>query len=115
MKIKSEQMAGETSSNSEAPRHSPQDPMFLDRKMQKGRALVTIRDDLGNPVPSAVVTGTFSGDFSETLAATTDSNGLATFTTTEAGRRVSFGFCVDNVDGPLPYHPNDNVETCDSY
>jgi hypothetical protein len=62
-----------------------------------------------------VVTGTFSGDFVETLTATTDSNGVATFTTTEAGRQVSFGFCVDDVAGPLPYLPDDNVVTCDTY
>jgi hypothetical protein len=82
---------------------------------KKGHAVVTIQDDLGNPVASAVVTGTFSGDFVETLTATTDSNGIATFTTTEAGRRLSFGFCVDDVAGPLPYLPDDNVETCDTY
>ena len=64
-----------------------------------------------------LVTGTFSGDFNETLTATTNSSGVATFTTTRALRAgLSFQFCVDNVSyGMLPYEPQDNLETCDIY
>lgn len=84
---------------------------------KKGRASVTIRDNLGNPVPSAGVTGTFSGDFNETLTATTDGNGVATFTTMNSARGgVSFTFCVDDVvHGTLVYDSADNVETCGNF
>jgi hypothetical protein len=87
------------------------------KKKKKGRAQATIQDNLGSPVPSAVVTGTFSGDFNETLTATTNSSGVATFTTTRALRAgLSFQFCVDNVSyGMLPYEPQNNLETCDIY
>jgi hypothetical protein len=87
------------------------------KKKKKGLAEVTIQDNLGSPVPSAVVTGTFSGDLNETLTATTDSSGVATFTTTRALRAgLNFQFCVDNVSyGTLPYEPQDNLETCDIY
>lgn len=84
---------------------------------KKAQATVTIRDDLGNPVASTDVTGTFSGDFIETLTATTDSGGRATLITTSSRRGgVSFQFCVDSVaHALLPYEPNDNVETCDTH
>ncbi len=87
------------------------------KKKKKGRARATIQDNLGSPVPSAVVTGTFSGDFNETFTATTNSSGVATFTTTRALRAgLSFRFCVDNVSyGMLPYEPQNNLETCNIY
>jgi hypothetical protein len=83
---------------------------------KRGRAEVSIRDELGNPVSSAVVTGTFSGSFNETASATTDGNGVATLTTTGSKRGgVSFQFCVDDVSHSLVYLPGDNAETCDNY
>ena len=84
---------------------------------KKGRAVVTVRDNLGNPVSGADVTGSFSGSFSETLTATTDANGISTFITTTSSRgTISFQFCVDAVvHSTLSYQPSDNIETCDTY
>ena len=84
---------------------------------KRGRAEVTIVDDLGSAVSGVTVTGTFTGDFSETQAAATGGSGVATIDT--AGTKkggVSFGFCVDSVTGgTLTYDPGSNVETCDSF
>ena len=81
-----------------------------------GRATVTIKDNLGNPVSDATVTGDFTGSFSETQSGVTDANGVAVLTTTASVRNPSFTFCVTNVThATLTYNSNDNVETCDSY
>lgn len=84
---------------------------------KKGRALVTIVDNLGSPVAGAQVTGTFTGGFSETQSGTTDANGEATIDTlgTKKGS-VTFTFCVDDaVHATLTYDSGANVETCDSF
>jgi V8-like Glu-specific endopeptidase len=75
---------------------------------------VTIKDDCGNPVSGAVVTGTFTGDVSGTTSATTGANGVATLKITITGSISSFGFCVDDVSGSVTYNSGANVETCDS-
>lgn len=87
------------------------------RGAKYGRADVTVRDDLGNPVSGAEVTGTFSGSFSETSVGITDANGVATLMTASTAKGgVSFQFCVDwIVHTALAYEPGDNVETCDSF
>jgi putative glycosyl hydrolase len=86
-------------------------------KSKKGRAVVTVKDNLGNPVPAATVSGTFSGSYSETVSAVTDASGVATLTTSGQVRgAVSFQFCVDSVThASLAYQPGDNRETCHSY
>jgi hypothetical protein len=86
-------------------------------KSKKGRAVVTVKDDLGNPVPAATVRGTFSGGYSETVSAATDASGVATLTTTGLARgTVRFQFCVDSVShASLAYQPVDNRETCDTF
>ncbi|MEE8525598.1 MAG: lamin tail domain-containing protein [Thermoanaerobaculia bacterium] len=84
---------------------------------KQGRAVVTIVDNLGNPVSTATVTGTFSGDYSETQADATDGSGVATIDTvgTKKGG-ISFSFCVDSVThGSFTYDSGANVETCDSF
>jgi PKD repeat protein len=84
---------------------------------KEGRARVTIEDDQGNPIENASVTGTFTGDYNETVVGVlTDSNGVATLITTGTGRgSIQYGFCVDSVTGLLPYVPGDNAETCDNF
>ena len=63
-----------------------------------GQATVTIYDDCGNPVVNALVDGTFSGDFSETIYdVATDENGQAVLTTTGCVKKPSFTFTVDDV------------------
>jgi fibronectin type 3 domain-containing protein len=83
----------------------------------KGRATVTIVDNVGNPVAGVTVSGTFTGSFNESGSDATDSSGVAVITTKrKVGGSVSFTFCVDNVTGgSLTYSPGDNVETCDSF
>jgi hypothetical protein len=81
-----------------------------------GKVTVTIFDNCGNPVPSATVTGTFSGDdFNETGSGLTNANGVSVILTTAQVKKPSYEFCVDDVDkGTLIYEPNDNVETCET-
>lgn len=81
----------------------------------RGQVMVTIYDDLGQPVEGAAVTGIFTGDFSESLTASTDSSGVAVFTTTTDYKKPSYTFTVNNVVHSLPYDLSDNVETFDSY
>ncbi|UCF44288.1 MAG: S8 family serine peptidase [Planctomycetota bacterium] len=85
--------------------------------MRYGQVTVSIYDNCGGGVADADVTGTFTGDFNETLTETTDGNGVAVIrTTTTQSQRPSYEFCVDDVShGILVYDPNNNVETCDSY
>ncbi len=84
---------------------------------KQGQATVTVLDDLGNPVASADVTGSFTGDFNEPVAATTDANGVAVLSTTTTSRGgISFVFCVDGVThATLTYDSAVNAETCDAF
>jgi hypothetical protein len=84
------------------------------RGAKHGRAEVTVVDDLGNPVAGALVTGSFSGDLTETnLVETTDANGVAVFTTTGSAKKLSVTFCVDDVTGAgLGYDAGANTQTC---
>lgn len=84
------------------------------RGNKRGKATVTINDDCGNPVAGADVTGTFTGDFSETVSGTTNGSGVVDLITTAQVKKPTFGFCVDDVTGSLPYASGDNVETCDN-
>ena len=82
---------------------------------KRGRAQVTIVDGCGNPVSLANVTGTFTGDFNETVSGTTVANGVVEFVTTDTKKGSSaFTFCVNSVTGSLVYNSSDDVETCDS-
>jgi hypothetical protein len=84
---------------------------------KKGRATVTIKDNNGGLVSSATVTGTFTGDYNETLSETTNGSGVAVLTTTGTKKgNPDFSFCVDSVThATLTYNSDDNNETCDSY
>lgn len=86
------------------------------RGNKAGQAQVTIVDDQGNPVAGAEVTVTFTGDYNETVAASTNNSGVANLTTSSTARGgVSFQVCVDNVThGTLTYAPGDNAATCAS-
>jgi hypothetical protein len=83
----------------------------------KGRAVVVIKDSAGNPVSGATVTGTFTGSYSQTLSATTNTSGAATLTTSTAiSGTVTFNFCVTNVTKTsVTYDSGANVETCDGF
>lgn len=81
---------------------------------KQGTATITIRDNLGNPVSNATVTGTFSGSFSETKTGVTGSNGSVTLTTTgKLKGTLTVNFCVTNVShGSLTYNSAANTITC---
>jgi V8-like Glu-specific endopeptidase len=74
------------------------------RKGQRTEAIakVTIKDDCGNPVAGANVTGTFSGDASGTESGTTNSSGEVTLKVVVQGTISTFTFCLDSVSGSLP-------------
>jgi len=77
---------------------------------KRGKATVTIFDDLGGPVAGAVVTGTFSGTFNETQSGTTGADGTVVLLTSATAKgKVSVSFCVNDVVASLPYNPNDNA------
>jgi len=80
-----------------------------------GQVTVTVYDDCSNLVAGADVTGTFTGDFNETLTETTNGSGVAVITTTTQVKGPTYQFCVDNIVGSLPYDPADNMVTCCNY
>lgn len=84
----------------------------------KGRAIVVIKDNNGNPVSNATVTGAFTGSFNETRSGTTNTSGTATIDTNASYQKsavTSIHFCVNNVTGSLTYNSGANVETCDDW
>ena len=82
---------------------------------KRGRAIVTVVDDCGDPVAVTNVDGTFFGSFNESSSAVTIGNGVATFETngTKKGRTM-VTFCVDDIASTPGYNESDNAETCDS-
>ena len=87
-----------------------------DQGKKYGKVTITIKDDCGFPAGGADVTGTFTGDFNETLTETTNGEGVAVITTTTQFKRPTYQFCVDDVTGgTLPYDETDNVVTCCNY
>ncbi|MBT8053769.1 MAG: tandem-95 repeat protein [Gammaproteobacteria bacterium] len=80
---------------------------------KNGRAVVTVVDDLGNPVGGATVFGSFSGSFNEPVSGVTSGGGTVTFTSsTTVKGGASFTFCVDNITGPLTYNAG---QVCQSF
>jgi VCBS repeat-containing protein len=83
---------------------------------RKGQATVVVKDNLGNPVQNATVTGTFTGTLSETQSGTTGATGTAVIQTRNKTKSPGgLTFCVEAVThATLSYASGDNVETCDS-
>ena len=78
-----------------------------------GKATVSVLDDLGSPVNGALVSGTFSGTFSETAQAVTDASGVAELlTSSTASGSVSVSFCVDSLSGSLTFDPAASSGLC---
>jgi subtilisin family serine protease len=86
------------------------------RGNKNGQAVVTIVDNFGNPISGATVSGTFSGDYNQSLSDTTGGNGGVTLTTSATAKGgVAFTFCVDDVIHlPEIYDQSSNVLTCNS-
>ena len=81
-----------------------------------GVAVVTIVDDNGDPVNGATVTVSFSGDLNQTVAGSTNGNGVVRLETTVSKKgKVKFTACVDDVQhGTLTYNAGANNVTCAS-
>jgi beta-glucanase (GH16 family) len=79
-----------------------------------GLATVTVKDNQGNPVPNATVTGTFSGSFNETKSGVTNSSGVASIqTTAKLKGTLTVNFCVNNIThNSLTYNAAGNTITC---
>ena len=82
-----------------------------------GKATITVVDELGNIVPNARVTGTFSSGLSGTFSATTNDQGKATILHSQLkNNKPSFTFCVTDVTQPYfnTYDSGANDVTCAS-
>lgn len=84
---------------------------------KNAQATVTVVDSSDNPVSGVEVTGTFTGDLTQTVTETTN-GGLAVLTTTTdpaAHGRLKFTFCVDDVVDASDVLGYDNTANdCDS-
>jgi FtsP/CotA-like multicopper oxidase with cupredoxin domain len=68
-----------------------------------GQAVIVVEDDLGNLVADAVVGGEWSGDITESTAASdpTDTNGVTVVQTVGTARKgVSVTFCITDITHP---------------
>ncbi len=92
----------------------------LGRGDKRGRAVVTIQDDAGNPVTGATVTGDFTGKTNEVgLQGLTNSSGQATISSNTARGGGEWCFEVTGVtvgEGSLTYDPTGNsvTQSCES-
>jgi hypothetical protein len=79
-----------------------------------GEALVTIIDEGGNPVGSATVSGSFTGDVGGSDSDSTNSGGVAALESNRVrADSISFQFCVDDVShSSHDYDPGANAVTC---
>ena len=82
----------------------------------RGIAVVVIVDDLGQPVASVRVTGTFTGDLNETVTARTTFDGrVVVVTSGDARLREGLTFCVEEVvHVTLLHDAAEDAETCES-
>jgi PKD repeat protein len=86
------------------------------RGARHGVAEVIVVDDQGTPVDGAEVSGSFTGDLTETQTQPSGADGVALFTTTDTKKGgLNLTFCVTGVsDASLIYESASNAETCDS-
>ncbi len=84
-------------------------------KMQ-GRGIVFVADGKGHGVSDVVVTGTFTGDFTGTVTALTNSRGRAVLKSLKRlPDATSFTICVEELKRVgFEYEESLNVSTCDS-
>ncbi len=82
----------------------------------RGIAVVVIVDELGQPVSSARVTGSFTGDLNETVTGRTTFGGRVVLATSGDTRlRNGLMFCVEEVTHfTLEHDATADVEKCDS-
>ena len=68
-------------------------------KQRSGRATVVIKDQNGQNVANATVSGTWSGAVSGSASGVTGTNGTATISSAKTRNAGTFTFCVTNVTG----------------
>lgn len=86
-------------------------------KLYRGKATVTVVDELGNPVPNVTVTGTFSGGLSGSASGVTNDAGKATIVHPNLNAsKPSYTFCVTNLSQQFfdTYDSAANAVTCAS-
>ena len=66
----------------------------------RGEALVSVVDEVGNPVDGVTITGAFSGDWSGTVNGTTDALGEVLLSTPSVKDLGFVAFCVDSAAKP---------------
>jgi PKD repeat protein len=87
----------------------------LQKAQRFANAAITIRDSSGKIVPSATVTGSWSGAVSGTASGITGSNGQITFKSPNTKRGGTFTFTVSSVSkSGFVYQPGSNVMTSNS-
>ena len=72
------------------------------RGFRFGQATVAVTDDVGNPVPGALVSGEFTGDIVESVVQDqADGNGISTVQTSQSVKRLrNLQFCVTEILPP---------------
>ena len=86
-------------------------------KFYRGKATVTVVDELGNAVPNVTVTGQFSNGLGGTFSATTNYLGKATIIDNDVNTsKPGFTFCVTNLSHGYfnTYDSGANTTTCAS-
>jgi PKD repeat protein len=99
------------------PMHVSDIAMSLEVKGKGTRAVavVGVRDERGQPVVGATVTGQWSGAVGGTASLVTDGSGNASFRSSNIRGSGSFTFAVKGVQlNGYEYHPEFNVETSDT-
>ncbi len=79
--------------------------LAADKGFSYGLATVSVKDNCGNPVGGALVSGHFTRDFTDSFTnVPTDTQGQVVFQTSTQLRKPSFGFVVDSIThGSLSY------------
>jgi len=78
-------------------------------------ATVYVQNSSNQPVSSAKVYAHWSGAYSRTVSANTDSSGKTSFKTSLIRNCGNFNFCVDNITkSNFTYNPSLNTKTCAS-
>jgi uncharacterized repeat protein (TIGR02543 family) len=82
---------------------------------KSAQAVVTVRDNLGNPVAGAIVKGSWSGIVTGGVTGTTGADGKAVFTSKKTKKKGTITFTVTGVSkSGYVYNPAQNLETKDS-
>ncbi|MDO9262781.1 MAG: hypothetical protein Q7U02_02365, partial [Desulfosalsimonadaceae bacterium] len=82
---------------------------------KSARAIVSVRDNQGNPVSGVTVKGVWSGLVSGSVTGTTGTKGTAAFTSKKTKRKGTITFAVTRISAPgYAYDPARNVEIRDA-